>query len=59
MLNQEIRKLELTRLEMCDIQRALSAVMSKYDRNTNSRKYWEKLREKVIAQLEAQDPKEE
>lgn len=59
MLNQEMRKLELTRREMCDIRRALTSVMITYDRSDDNRKYWERLREKVIAQLEAQDPTEE
>lgn len=59
MLNQEMRKLELTRLEMCDIRRALTSIMTSYDRSDDNRKYWERLREKVIAQLEAQDPPEE
>lgn len=58
MLNQEMRKLELTRGEMCDIRRALTAVMFGFDRSDSSRKYWARLREKVIAQIEAQDPEE-
>ena len=56
MLNQEMRTLELTRLEMCDIRRALTCVMCDLDRSDSSRKYWARLRDKVIAQLEAQDP---
>ena len=56
MVNQEMRTLELTRIEMCDIRRALTAVMTSFDRSNSSRKYWERLREKVIAQLDAQDP---
>ena len=58
MLNQEMRTLELTRLEMCDIRRALTSVMCSFDHSDSSRKYWARLREKVIAQLEAQDPQD-
>ena len=58
MLNQEMRTLTLTRIEMLDIQRALSAVMCGFDRSDSSRKYWARLRDKVIAQLEEQDPEE-
>ena len=58
MLNQEMRTLELTRSEMCDIRRALTSVMCSFDRSDSSRKYWARLRDKVIAQLEAQDPKQ-
>ena len=58
MLNQEKRTLELTRGEMNDIRRALTAVMCGFDRSDSSRKYWARLRDKVIAQLEAQDPQE-
>ena len=59
MLNQEMRTLELTRIEMCDIRRALTNVMCSFDRNDSSRRHWARLREKVIAQLEAQDPQDE
>ena len=58
MLNQEMRTLELTRHEMCDIRRALTAVMCGFDHSDSSRKYWARLREEVIAQLDAQDPDE-
>lgn len=58
MLNQEMRTLELERWEMLDIRRALTAIMTSFDRSDDSRKYWARLRERVIAQLEAQDPEE-
>lgn len=58
MLNQQMRKLELTRSEMCDIRRALTSVMISFDRSESSYKYWARLREKVISQLDAQDPEE-
>lgn len=53
-LNQQTRMLKLTRGEMCDIRLALTAVMVD---NPDAKK-WSKLREKVIAQLDAQDPEE-
>lgn len=59
MLNQETRTLELTRLEMLDIRRALTAVMCEFDHSDSNRKYWARLREKVLAQLEAQDPQDD
>lgn len=58
MLNQEMRTLELTKIEMCEIHRALTAVMCGLDRSDSNRKYLARLREKVIAQMEAQDPQE-
>lgn len=58
MLNQEMRTLNLKRIEILDIQRALTAVMTSFDRSDSSRKYWARLREKVIAQLAEQDPEE-
>ena len=58
MLNQEMRTLTLTRKDMLDIQRALTAVMCGFDHSDRSRKYWARLRDKVISQLEEQDPEE-
>lgn len=58
MLNQEMRTLNLKRTEILDIQRALTAVVISFDRSDSSRKYWARLREKVIAQLAEQDPEE-
>ena len=53
-LNKQTRTLKLTRGEMCDIRLALTATMIG---NPDAKK-WSKLREKVIAQLDAQDPGE-
>lgn len=58
MLNQEMRTLELTRSEMNDIRRAITSVMVNFDHSDSNRKYWNRLREKVISQLEEQDPEE-
>lgn len=58
MLNQEMRTLNLKRIEILDIQRALTAVVISFDRSDSRRKYWARLREKVIAQLAEQDPEE-
>ena len=58
MLNQEMRTLNLTRSEMLDIRRALTAVMTSFERSDSSRKHWARLRDKVIAQLDEQDPEE-
>ena len=58
MLNQEMRTLELERWEMLNIRRALTVIMTSFDRSDDNRKYWARLRERVIAQLEAQDPEE-
>lgn len=55
MINQEMRTLELTRIEMCDIRRALTAVMLGFEQGDSNREYWFRIRKKVIAQLEAQD----
>ena len=57
--NQKMRTLTLTRRESNDIRRALTAVMCSFAPCESSYKYWETLREKVIAQLESQDPVEE
>lgn len=58
MLNQEMRTLELTRADMNDIRRAITSVMISFDHSDDNRKYWCRLRDKVISQIEAQDQAE-
>lgn len=55
MLNQSTRKLELSRREMLDIQRALGATVRRCEHGTKTRAFWEDLYTKVKTQLETQD----
>ena len=58
MLKKEMRTLKLTKSEMDDIRTALAVILSGFELNAISRQHWKRLQRKVIAQLEAQNPKE-
>lgn len=58
MLNQSTRKLELSRREMLDIQRAIGATVRRCEHGTKTRAFWEDLYAKVKMQLEMQDNSE-
>lgn len=55
MLNQEMRTLTMSRHDMCRIRTALTSVMISFEKGTDSRKMWGRIREEVIRQIEMQD----
>ena len=47
-----------TRNEMCRIRAAITSTMFSFEEGTESRKMWEEIKDKFVAQLDAQDAKD-
>ena len=56
--NQKTRTVKMTRHEMCRIRAAITSTMFSFEEGTESRKMWEEIKDKFVAQLDAQDAKD-
>lgn len=57
-LNDKTRTVKMTRHEMNKIRLALTSVMYSVEDGTESRKMWEQIKEKFVAQFDEQDKKD-
>jgi len=56
--NQKPRTVKMTRHEMCRIRTAITSAMFSFEEGTESRKMWEEIKDKFVAQLDEQDKKD-